>query len=56
MLAKYVAGGFVLATFVVAIALGWRLGPSFGGFGAGFPPLGLAFVSSGDDSSSGSAS
>jgi hypothetical protein len=50
VLARYVAGGFVLVTFVVAIALGWRLGPSFGGFGAGFPPLGLVFVSSGGDS------
>jgi hypothetical protein len=53
VLARYVAGGFVLATFVVSIALGWRLGPSYGGFGAGFPPLGLAFVSTGDDSSPG---
>jgi hypothetical protein len=50
LLARYVAGGFVLATLVVSIALGWRLGPSFGGFGAGFPPLGLVFVSPGDGS------
>jgi hypothetical protein len=49
LLAKYVAGGFVLATFVVALALGWRAGPWVGGAGAGIPPGGLAFVSSGHD-------
>jgi hypothetical protein len=49
LLAKYVAGGFVLATFVVALALGWRAGPWVGGAGAGIPPVGLAFVSSGHD-------
>jgi hypothetical protein len=49
LLAEYVAGGFVLATFALAIALGWRFGPSVGGLGAGFPPLGLVFVSSGDE-------
>jgi hypothetical protein len=47
LLADYVAGGFVLATFAIALALGWRLGPSVGGLGAGFPPLGLVFVDSG---------
>jgi hypothetical protein len=47
-LAKYVAGGFVLATFVVSIGLGWFFGPWIGGFGAGFPPLGIAFVDSGE--------
>jgi hypothetical protein len=50
VLSRYVAGGFVLATFVVSIALGWHFGPSVGGFGVGFPPLGLVFVSSGGDS------
>ena len=49
LLAKYVAGGFVLATFVVAVALGWRFGPWVGGTGAGTPPVGIAFVSSGHD-------
>jgi hypothetical protein len=49
LLARYVAGGFVLVTFVVAIAVGWRFGPLFGGIGAGLPPLGLVFVSSGHD-------
>ena len=48
MLAEYVAGGFVLATFVVSIGLGWYFGPWIGGFGAGFPPLGIAFVDSGE--------
>ena len=42
---------FVLATIVVAIALGWRFGPSVGGVGAGFPPIGVAFVDSGGDTS-----
>jgi hypothetical protein len=49
LLAKYVAGGFVLATFVVALVLGWLAGPWVGGTGAGTPPVGLAFVSSGHD-------
>jgi hypothetical protein len=44
-----VAGGFVLATLVVALALGWRAGPWVGGAGAGIPPLGVAFVGSGHD-------
>jgi hypothetical protein len=47
LLAEYVAGGLVLAVFAVSIGLGWRLGPSVGGLGAGFPPLGIAFVDSG---------
>ena len=47
LLAEYVAGGFVLAVFAISIALGWRFGPSVGGVGAGFPPLGLVFVDSG---------
>jgi hypothetical protein len=50
VLSDYVAGGFILATFALSIALGWHFGPSFGGFGAGFPPLGLVFVGSGDGS------
>jgi hypothetical protein len=48
LLSETVAGGFVLATFLVALFLGWRFGPNFGGFGAGFPPLGLVFADSGD--------
>jgi hypothetical protein len=48
LLSEYIAGGFVLATFAISLALGWRFGPSVGGFGAGFPPLGLVFVDSGD--------
>jgi hypothetical protein len=48
LLSEYVAGGFVLATFAISLALGWRFGPSIGGLGAGFPPLGLVFVDSGD--------
>jgi hypothetical protein len=50
LLSETVAGGFVLVTFVLSIALGWRFGPNFGGFGAGFPPLGLVFADSGDSS------
>jgi hypothetical protein len=49
LLAAYVAGGFILATFAVAIALGWYFGPWIGGLGAGFPPLGIIFVGSGGD-------
>jgi hypothetical protein len=49
LLAKYVAGGFVLATLVVAMTLGWRLGPVFGGVGTGVPPVGIAFVGSEHD-------
>jgi hypothetical protein len=49
LLARYVTGAFVLATLVVAIVIGWCLGPRFGGFGAGFPPIGIAFVGSGGD-------
>jgi hypothetical protein len=48
LLAIYVSGGFALLTIPVAIALGWRLGPVFGGIGAGFPPVGLALVPSDD--------
>jgi hypothetical protein len=48
LLTEYVAGGFVLLTLVIAVALGWRFGPVFGGIGAGFPPLGIVFVDSGD--------
>jgi hypothetical protein len=48
LLSDLVAGGFVLATFLVALFLGWRFGPNYGGFGAGFPPLGLVFADSGD--------
>jgi hypothetical protein len=33
--------------FAISIGLGWRFGPSVGGVGAGFPPLGLVFVDSG---------
>jgi hypothetical protein len=49
VLLRHWGGGFVLLTIVVAIALGWALGPWVGGAGAGVPPLGLIFVSSGDD-------
>ena len=49
LLTRYVTGAFVLATLVVAIAVGWRLGPVFGALGAGFPPVGIVFVDSGDD-------
>jgi hypothetical protein len=49
LLAAYVAGGFVVATFAVAIALGLVFGPWIGAVGAGTPPLGIAFVGSGDD-------
>lgn len=48
LLAAYVAGVFVLGTLVIAIALGWRFGPTFGGIGAGFPPIGIVFVNSDD--------
>jgi hypothetical protein len=48
LLAKYVAGGFVLLTLVVAVAVGWYFGPIAGTIGIGLPPLGLAFV---DDAS-----
>ena len=47
LLARYVAGGFVLLTLVVAAAVGFRFGPTYGGAGAGIPPLGLAFVDQG---------
>jgi hypothetical protein len=49
LLTEWVAGAFVLATILVAIVVGWRLGPWIGGAGAGVPPLGLVFVSSGHD-------
>ena len=48
LLAEYVAGGFILLTFVIAIFLGFRFGPWIGGLGAGFPPLGIVFVDTGD--------
>ena len=49
LLAAYVAGGFILATFAVAIAIGWYFGPWIGATGAGTPPLGIIFVGSGGD-------
>jgi hypothetical protein len=49
LLTEWVAGGFVLATILVALIVGWRFGPWVGGAGAGIPPLGLVFVSSGHD-------
>jgi hypothetical protein len=49
VLLRHWGGGFVLLTIVVAIALGWAFGPWLGGAGAGVPPIGLVFVSSGDD-------
>ena len=48
LLAEYVAGGFILLTFVIAIFLGFRFGPWIGGLGAGFPPLAIVFVDTGD--------
>ena len=42
-------GGFIVATFLVAIALGWRFGPWIGAVGAGSPPLGIVFVGSADE-------
>jgi hypothetical protein len=48
LLAVTVANGFAVATIVVAIAVGWYLGPVYGGLGAGFPPVGIAFVPSDD--------
>ena len=49
LLARYVSNAFVLGTLLVAIAVGWRFGPVFGTFGAGFPPVGIAFVGSEND-------
>jgi hypothetical protein len=49
LLAAYLAGGFILATFAVAIAVGWHFGPWIGATGAGTPPLGIVFVGSGGD-------
>jgi hypothetical protein len=49
LLGWWLAGAFVLATILVAVALGWRFGPSVGGAGAGIPPIGIAFVGSGGD-------
>jgi hypothetical protein len=49
LLAWWLAGAFVLATIVVAVAVGWRFGPWVGGAGAGIPPIGVAFVDSGGD-------
>jgi hypothetical protein len=48
LLAVTVANGFAVATIVVAIVVGWYLGPVYGGLGAGFPPIGIAFVPSDD--------
>ena len=49
LLAAYVTGGFIVATFLVAIALGWWFGPWIGAVGAGTPPLGIIFVGSADE-------
>jgi hypothetical protein len=49
LLGWWLAGVFVLGTIVVALAVGWRFGPAVGGAGAGIPPLGVAFVRSGND-------
>jgi hypothetical protein len=49
LLAVYVSGAFVLLTVVVAIVVGWRFGPVYGGIGAGVPPVGIVFA--GSDSS-----
>jgi hypothetical protein len=48
LLALSVSSAFGLATLVVAIVLGWYLGPLYGALGAGFPPIGIAFVPSDD--------
>ena len=48
LLAVYVSSAFALLTIVLAIAIGWRFGPVFGGIGVGFPPLGIALVPSND--------
>ena len=49
LLAQYVAGGFILLTFVIAIVLGLALrARGSAALGAGFPPLGIVFVDSGD--------
>jgi hypothetical protein len=48
LLAVYVSGAFAVATIPLAIAMGWRLGPVFGGIGAGFPPIGIAFIPTDD--------
>jgi hypothetical protein len=48
LLAVEVSTAFGLVTLVVAVVIGWRLGPVFGGIGAGFPPVGLALVPSDD--------
>jgi hypothetical protein len=44
LLAVTVSNAFAVATLAVALVLGWRLGPLYGGLAAGFPPLGIAFV------------
>jgi len=49
-----VTGAFVLAVFLVALAVGWFFGPWAGGVGAGAPALGLVFVDTGGDSTTGS--
>ncbi len=46
LLAVYVSSAFAVATILVAVAVGWRFGPIYGGVGAGFPPLGIAFAPS----------
>jgi hypothetical protein len=48
LLAISVANGFAVATLVVAVVLGWYLGPRYGAIAAGFPPVGIAFVPSDD--------
>ena len=48
LLAISVANGFAVATLVVAVVLGWYLGPRDGALAAGFPPIGIALVPSDD--------
>jgi hypothetical protein len=48
VLAISVSNGFAVATLAVAILIGWHLGPVFGGFGASFPPVAIAFFPSSD--------
>jgi len=48
LLAISVANGFAVATLVVAVVLGWYLGPRYGALAAGFPPIGIALVPSDD--------
>jgi hypothetical protein len=48
LLAITVSDAIGLATIVVAVAVGWRFGPVYGGLGAGFPPVAIAFIPSDD--------